>query len=422
MATAWTDMSPQKRQANICLCAALACASLCAAAKGAITWDGGGGDNYWFNIPNWSTTSFLPPTTNGTSTTDTNINMGATVEYDPVNDPYYATAGGLTYPPGYGPTTIWRLYLSSGSTATNTLNIRSGTLTQRDDPNQGTPSAQAIIGRNGVGIVNVYGGAWIQESNNIDLGSNQNTSGAHSGTINYYGGTIEAGLLLAADNSTGGIRLGPATIAGAADPTDGTLRIANTGPDGRICVKNLLVSSGSGNNGSTGLIEFHYGVNTHADGGVRPVQVARSLILNNSASQSSRLDLVLDSPPETPTDNGLFFIPENLGLFDIDYSSTDGWTGTVTGTFYDVTGLTQLTEGSIISAVGPDSYIYRWTLSYTGNIVWSDLDNSLVSSVTGPGTGNDIVLIGLDSTKPVPEPAAITLLGMYSLIAMRRRR
>lgn len=408
------------------LCAAVGVFSLASFSQAAINWDGGGGNSWWFNAPNWSAASGLdqlPPSRGGA--TDTNINQAVTVEYDPTNDPNFVNANSYPYPSGFGPQKIWRMYLSSSVATTATLNVR-GNLTGSD---QGAGTAQWIIGRTGTGIVNQYSGIVIQESNNIDLGSSQSLTGSGTpdrrGVWNYIGGTLESGLLNAGDNTTGGMRLGAATLAGAPDTTDGVLSISNTGANGHIRLKNLLVSSGSGNNGSTGTLEFRYGQNPNQnnDGGVRAIQVLRSVVFNNSTanSQSSRLNVVLDANPDGEYGSS-GFVPENIGLIDVGY---DGLFSTAarTGTLYDLAGTTEYAEGSIISATGPDGYIYRWTLSYTGLITWADAGNSVLGSVTGPGTGTDIVLIGLNSTRPaVPEPAAMGLIPLAGFLAGRRRK
>jgi hypothetical protein len=394
-------------------------------ARAAITWDSGGADSFWFHKENWSNNLVPPGSTSPiASGQNTEIDSGVTVDYDPLgaDATNYAAAAAQTYPTNYGPTAggglvIWRLYLSSGANNSNTLNMKSGQLILRDDT---IGTAQFIVGRTGAGVVNQTGGTFIEESNNIDLSSNQAT-GALSGTWNYSGGTVEAGLLLATDSSTGGIRLGPSTIAaGNPTPSTGTLRIANTGPDGHIRFKNVTGSGGSGNNGSVANFEFHYGVNTHGDGGVRPVQIARNLTFNNSASQSSRLNLVLDSAPETPTDDGSFFIPESIALFDADFSSTDSFTGTRSGSLFDATGVTQLNDGDTVSATF-GGFTYNWTLRYNGLIGYSDINNSLVSSIAATG-GNDIVLIGLSSNSPaIPEPASLSLIALGTLGLLGRR-
>ena len=62
---------------------------------------------------------------------------------------------------------------------------------------------------------------------------------------------------------------------------------------------------------------------------------------------------------------------------------------------------------------------YRWTISYTGDISWIGTDNSIVGSVYGPGTGTDVVLIGLNS-HIVPEPTSLLMLLVGMLLVWRR--
>jgi hypothetical protein len=395
-------------------------------ATAAISWDNGGASSWWFDPANWSGTNLLPPG-GGTTATDTNINQAVTVNYDVANDPFYATANTLTYPNGFGVipggARIWRLYLSSGVTTTATLNIKSGILAEGEGTNGESTGGYAIIGRNGVGIVNVTGGTWIEESNSLDVGGFQNTTGDHSGTVNYFGGNIEVGLLNTTDSGTGALRLAPSTIAGAANSSDGTLRVYNTGPNGHIRLKNFSMSGGVGNNGADTLLEFHYGVNPYDanTAGVRPIQVGRSFTVNNNVSnlQKSVLSLILDANPEGSV-VGSVFVPENLALVDNAFNLGFAVSVSTNGTFVDPLNAS-LPEGSIIARVAPDGYTYRWTLSYTGLVGYSDANNSLVNSVTNPGNGRDVVLIGLDSTKPVPEPAALGGLALAALVLGRRR-
>jgi hypothetical protein len=89
----------------------------------------------------------------------------------------------------------------------------------------------------------------------------------------------------------------------------------------------------------------------------------------------------------------------NLGLFDVDFDQTDTGVGAITGTgakskiFSNATNTADYTEGSIVTATLGNT-TYNWKISYTGNITWTDADNSALSSITGPGTGVDVVLIG----------------------------
>jgi hypothetical protein len=119
---------------------------------------------------------------------------------------------------------------------------------------------------------------------------------------------------------------------------------------------------------------------------------------------------VLDSAPAVTGG-----VPQNLGLIDVDWDPSDGVTGSVTGTgdlngngvFNDdrvfsnafapnpLAPSAAYNQGSVVSAVF-GSTKYNWTISYTGAITWSDVNNSVVSSVSGTG-GLDVVLIGLST-------------------------
>ena len=164
------------------------------------------------------------------------------------------------------------------------------------------------------------------------------------------------------------------------------------------------------------IAEFHY-----ENGGVRPIQVTQTLTINNglvdapspTATQgvrSARLNLVLDSAPQVTAG-----VPQNLGLIDVDWNPSDIYTGSLTGTgdlngdgifnndrvFSNANAPNPLAEsaaynqGSTVSAVFGNTK-YNWTISYTGNITESDANNSVVSSISGTG-GLDVVLMGLST-------------------------
>jgi hypothetical protein len=96
-----------------------------------------------------------------------------------------------------------------------------------------------------------------------------------------------------------------------------------------------------------------------------------------------------------------------MGLFDIDF---DGVGGLLLGAgdlnnngifnddrvFSNITDTADYREGDMVSATFGSTQ-YNWTISYTGNITWSNANDSVLSSVTGTGTGVDIVLIGHSS-------------------------
>ena len=111
---------------------------------------------------------------------------------------------------------------------------------------------------------------------------------------------------------------------------------------------------------------------------------------------------------ETPQVNGNG-VPDDLGLFDVDFDIGFGSNGGTVRGFGDIDndGLTDAlfanSDGSIFYREGDTvsarvgSTRYDWSISYSGNILWSDADNSVVSSISGTGTGLDVVLMGLGS-------------------------
>jgi hypothetical protein len=166
-------------------------------------------------------------------------------------------------------------------------------------------------------------------------------------------------------------------------------------------VADNVVDQSDPNGVTTGvaIAEFHY-----ENGGTRPIQVDGNLSLNNGSdttatglgTRSARLDLRLDAAPTVAAG-----IPQNLGLFDVDASSTDALAGTITGsgslkqTFSSADGSVNYPEGATVSAVF-GSNTYNWTISYHGKINWTDQINSVVGSVAAGTAGSDVdvVLLG----------------------------
>ncbi|MBN1852213.1 MAG: hypothetical protein JW829_05785 [Pirellulales bacterium] len=81
--------------------------------------------------------------------------------------------------------------------------------------------------------------------------------------------------------------------------------------------------------------------------------------------------------------------------------------------------------GDTVSAIW-DGVEYQWTISHTGDISWSDPDQSIVDSILGPGNGTDVVLIGLGSGTAggtaIPEPLSFALLLILALGCYLRSR
>jgi hypothetical protein len=421
-------------------------------AYGAISWNGNGanaGGKWWFDPANWSQAAngLIPPsqsqTINGTPyvvTIDSLIGNGSTVDFDPDHDPFFSAAAGRSYGPGaltgpqtgaptaFGPQAQWRLYLTRRdtttgvNTTTNTLNIKSGSLwfingdaalnaNNPPYPNLGT--ASFIVGRSGGGTGKVVQtGGFFSMAENLDVGASEaaTSSGtiipASSGTgfYEYRGGTVEAGINTAATGR--GIRLSAGVAL--APSGAGTFIDRNEATTGHIRVQDFVFAvANQSTTLAVGTAEFHY---VPSGGGVRPIQVNRNLSINNSATQSSRLGLVLDS---APTLDGLG-APPSIGLFDVDSdANAAGQINNTTGGdqarrfFYSPLGNISYPEGSTVSSVLGLTR-YNWTIHYNGNISWSDIDNSVVSSVdwiadagSRPATHRDVVLIGSSTSSAI---------------------
>ncbi len=386
----------------------------------AIVWDGEAGTQWWFDPVNWNQDSngdmmgndndSLPPGNATSGATDTQINInsiglpgGEGVVYDPTNDPGFPPPGTITFPPfGWGPQLIRELYLSRQTDEDNLLTIK-GDLTIQD---------RAWIGRSSdtpsvitTGRINQLSGS-VLITDALDLGSTDtsgNVTGENygNGIYDYRGGILEVGLPNGAE-----LALSPSSsTVGAA----GIGRFIMHNPDtaGRVRAFDYNAAAGAGiflrlADGDTtgvGISEFHF-----ENGGTRPIQVARHLILNNGETttgggaggiRSPRLDLVLHEAPCL----GAECVPQDVGLFDVAFSDASGNSTTGAGTngdfFSSVDGSTVLTQGAMVSAdfLGTT---YNWTISYEGNITWSDAANSVVDAIAGTG-GVDVVLIGHSS-------------------------
>jgi hypothetical protein len=400
-------------------------------------WDGEAGTQWWFNPVNWNTNSnvnnALPPS-NGTppvTFTDAQINQGTGslpggegVVYDPVNDPFFAAASSLTYPTGstltttslardYGPQTLYRFYLSRNTTNSNTLTIKSGDLAIESTTIIGRSGSTGTgAGQQNLGQVIQTGGIVRFPLIGVDIGQRE-TSGWGNGIWDYRGGTLEIA------EETGGntaLRLSHgSTTTGNGAGGQGRFIMHNPASGGHVLALNVQSASYAGSNVdpafdaldpdgvTTGVAswEFHF-----ENGKTRPLQVINNLSLNNGldsstgGTRSSRLDLRLDAAPSL---TGI--VPQNLGLFDVD-SDNNGTgvvqgTGALGGTLSNADGTINFPEGATVSAVF-GSTKYNWTISYSGNITWTDQANSVVSAITGTTTGKDVVLIGLSSEAITP--------------------
>jgi hypothetical protein len=278
--------------------------------------------------------------------------------------------------------------------------------------------------------ITLKGGTFAVPNSSLDIAQTDTSHpGYGNGTLDYQSGTLDvsatggSGLRLSNGSSSNSSDSMPAGAAGTAK-----LVIHNPTTGGHIRSYDVVSAAYSGvadgvansfdPDGVTkgvSIFEFHY-----ENGGVRPIQVGRNLSINNGidtsgttptmGTRSSRLDLKLDSAP-TLTGG----VPANIGLFDVDFDQTDLVAGAITGTG-DLNGDTITNNDRVFSnanapnplavsaAYYQDSIVsatfgstkYNWKISYTGNITWSDADNSVVSSIAGTG-GTDVVLMGFST-------------------------
>jgi PEP-CTERM motif len=335
-----------------------------------------------------------------------------------------------------------------------TLDIRSGTLVMTSDLQLGRGGAK-INGGGVTGKLIINGGSLLLNNPtnflNLVLGPvNPNVAGQPAsvgrGIIEYHKGVLRLAPPQSVDtygNVTGGGTLtvasayvaAPDTADGYAGATESKIAMYNDGP-GYFRVNNLTFAGGNATAAGVGITgpvmataEFHFN-----NGGVRPIQVANNLTLNNGtvvdtstdpngvtvASRRSRLNLVLDAVPTVTAG-----VPQNLGLIDVDsginpilddmgnptalFDSNGNGTGAVNsgGTFYNTDNVTQLTDGATVSAIYGNTQ-YNWKIHYNGKITWgssaagatvADYSNSTIFKVDWQdsppdGTYKDVVLVG----------------------------
>ena len=395
----------------------------------AINWDAEAGTQWWFDPVNWDRNSnanmALPPGDSTTGATDTQINIGyglgaEGVVYDPTNDPNFPPPGSITFPPTFGPQLIRELYISRASSTTNPA--ANNLLTIKGDLEfRGT----VVIGRSS-GIDGTFTNGRVNQLSgfvNAPLteftiaGPDTSRAGYGNGIYDYRGGKFDigsiggAGLRLShGSNSTNGVTGQPTGASGV-----GRFIVRNPNSGGYVRAFDVAVASYAGvsdavttnadPNGVTrgvGIFEFHY-----ENGRTRPFQVPHNISLNNGfdaatgGTRSSRLDLVLNQAPCT----GTACVPNDIGLFDVDFGGI--FSGSIQGTgdlngdtfndqvFSSADASINYFQGTMVSATF-GSVKYNWTISYTGDITWTDADNSVVNTISGTG-GTDIVLIGHSS-------------------------
>jgi hypothetical protein len=384
------------------------------------------GDQSWFNTSIWSInfstvdTGTLPEVAVQTGAdTGTYVDLDSPntvmpaqgILFDPANDAntpggpnanYLADIGDSTHQFTFYVSNAVGLVTGFELSAPNKLMIESGTM----------QTWWTTIGRDGQGIIVQNGGVFMDLGGKLAVQGSKSSETLGSGTYEYHGGTLIAGnqLQIGSSNEAGGVGN---TSAGV-----GKFVVYNDGPDGAILVSNgMTIGASNGDSGTIGIMEFHFDLNTHGIGNVRPIQddfntTTGALRINNGANTSPRLNLLLDAVPTVT--NGQV---QNLGLFAAQQVFND--TQTNPAVFYSLDGLNVFTQGATIAAAY-SGIAYSWTISYSGVI---SFDNSATSAYTSSDIsaagGSDIVLVGI----PVPEPGSIALLGgAASLILARRKR
>jgi hypothetical protein len=422
-----------RKRGQVVVWAALAA---CAAAGGPKAWAGTSyssiTDGNWFNATNWGG--------NPSTASDADIFSGQGfdnltpdgVVYDPVNDPSAATnptfstlAGQLYLGGGSGSATLandaGKLTVKSGSGATAlTVGGTTGLIIGRPQTSgsSNTSEQAALV---------MAGGTVTLTAGSIDLSSSNSTAAAlalnQNNTLDY---TNTATVNATAKNGSG-LRMDPVNMAATATYNSTLVLRHVAGGTGSINFASVILGADSGIAGTANnTVEFHYG-----GGGVDTVNVGNGLagnslkianIASTTASSggagggkiNSFLNLVLDEAPALTPDGRA----PDLGLFMLD----DSVTGTTANTqavnttdptkeFKFIDG-TSLTEGAIVSSTF-GGQTYNWNLYYDGNINGS--------TITGQGTGNDVVLIG-QVAATTPEPASVGLIAMGGLLALGRRK
>jgi hypothetical protein len=448
---------------------------LTATVRAGDNWDASDNTQWWFDPQNWNN-NVLPPT-NGTAppaqgATDTDIVIstdtlpgGEGIVFDPSNnDPNFANAINLqsTLPAGNGPqysgTTytgyiIQQLYVGRSQGTAPASQPRNSMVTIKGDL---TAMNNIIIGRSSgtrdvaVNASIVQKAGVLSTTGTFDLAQTDppgstGFAGYGNGTYDYQGGSLNVTGGTGTRLSGGSVTVFPADGLPVGAGGIAKMIIHNPATSGFVRTTNLVFNSFTGVPASTdagktnqdpdgvtkgvGIAEFHY-----ANGGVRPIEVAQTLTINNGRTdpgatpattdtngvRSARLGLVLDSAPTVTAG-----VPQNLPLIVVDYSTSDFFTGAVTGSgdangdliynndrFFSnefavdpLAPSAEFTQGSVVSAV-LGSTKYNWTISYSGLVTFqggdAGADSSAIASIASTG-GLSVVLMGL-STESVTPP------------------
>jgi len=232
---------------------------------------------------------------------------GQGVVFDPTHDPNFTGTGN-----SLDPYVIYNLYLGNSGTTPNKLSIKSGTLNISIDPGGTTGNGNIILGRSTAftaTIVQLAGNVQFTKQCGEDGFRLRNVAGS-TGVYEYHGGNLEVATGAAA-SSTIGIRIGRRCKARGRWEWKSSLS-TTTVLSAHIQTSRLSCKP-SQRRPPQAPSNFHYGKWRACV----PIQVEGQFSLRNSATQSSRLALILNQAP-TVDANG---IPQSLGS-DCSWSKT----------------------------------------------------------------------------------------------------
>ncbi len=392
-------------------------------------------DPSWFNGTNWSA--------DPTIAADDDIFNGQGfsnltpdgVVFDPANDANYIANTSYTFAGGNKTAqqlaTVPKIYLAGGSTSSSTtalvttaakLSIFSGTLTlSGSDLVIGRPQAgtSTTVGTSAASATLVLKGGNLSLPGSVDMASNQTAATLQTTNQTDLFDYSNTSTFTATSTLAKGLRMNVAGVANGYT-NNSTLELRHVaGGTGSFNVASFIMggnaASTAGTANSTTI--FHYGAGNVDTVNVGVTNVAGNKLQIRNASTgggtiNSFLSLVLDSVPTVDPISGFV---QNLGLFSVEDSKTGAVANTTPASLSAANEFNGLPEGSTVSAVGPDSNTYSWTLYYDGNI-----NGSTITAPTTGAANNDVVLIG--QLASVPEPATLGLVTAAGLLLTGRRR
>lgn len=239
----------------------------------------------------------------------------------------------------------------------------------------------------------MFGASWTRVGTDNSIGTVNQTGG----TFRMRTGTDSAKIMVGDDPDSAGSewRISGGVITWVESDEKGALFIGYEGGTGQFTVvgtdptvelRKLFVGGDDDSDYGVGYLKYEIGA-----AGVSPIEVSNDIYIareGGDVTNVAHLVLQLDAAPPAETDIVL---------------AMDTGGGTIKGLGFDtVTGASSGAEGALVT-LGYDStnYYYNLTYEYEAN---------------ADGNFNDLALVW------VPEPATVALLGLGSLIAVRRRK